>query len=244
MADPHWLAQFDAELRRQRLPARYRARLRDELADHISHFEQENLSMDAQVLLEERLGTPSELAAQARTEFDRRTFAGRHPVLTFGVAPIFAVMGTLIATLLFAWLVAWLACMTTPQLREEKIPPTALQMTVIHGVTWFVRVVPFVIMAAVFARMGRRIHQPRCVLLASAVITFLAFGFFLDIRTATPEVQGQLIFGLAIGKNLGLAQCLQAVVPLAIGLWSFRTIVREQRAEREDLEERPLQQAA
>src|SRR5262245_43155477 len=115
MADPHWLKRLDAQLRRHDLPAGYRARLLEELADHLSELEQETASMDAPLLLEERLGTPRELAAQARSEFDRRTFAGRHPVLTFGVAPVFAVIATLFATLFLSWCVVWLAGMTTPQ---------------------------------------------------------------------------------------------------------------------------------
>ena len=122
MADPHWLKRLDAQLRKHHLPAGYRARLLDELADHLSELEQETASMDAPLLLEERLGTPSELAAQARSEFDRRTFAGRHPVLTFGVAPVFGVLATVVVTLWLAFYVVWLADMTTPQQLASGVP--------------------------------------------------------------------------------------------------------------------------
>ncbi|MFO1093386.1 MAG: hypothetical protein U0992_08755 [Planctomycetaceae bacterium] len=221
MADPHWLKRLDAQLRRHHLPAGYRARLLDELADHLSELEQETASMDAPLLLEERLGTPSELAAQARSEFDRRTFAGRHPVLTFGVAPVFGVLATVVVTLWLAFYVVWLADMTTPQQLASGVPPTALQWSVVYAVIWFVRLVPFVAMAMTFAYVGRRIHQPRCVLLASAIIAGLASIFWMQACAVSPEVQGQVRVSLALGKVVGIEHWIQAAAPLAVGLWSF-----------------------
>ena len=229
MAGPRWLDRLEAELRRRKLPASYRARMLEELADHLCELEQENASMEAQTLLEERLGEPGELAEKARSEFEGRTFAGRHPVLTFGIAPVFAVLGTLVATLLLAWLVVWMAAMTYPQLQQQTIPPTALQLAVVESVSWFVRFTPFVLMAWWFSRVGRRIHRPRWGLLACAVVAALALGFRMSVIPATTDVRGQVVLGYGLALIPHLEQLLQAALPLAVGLWTWWSIARRER---------------
>jgi hypothetical protein len=229
MAGPHWLDRFAAELRKQHLPAGYRARLLEELADHLSQLEQETTSMDAQVLLEERIGRPEAVAANARSEFNRRTFAWRHPWLTFGVAPVFSVIGALLATLLIAWCAVWLLAMTTPQLLQESTPPTPAQWFMVHCVLWFVRLAPFSLCAWLFARAGRRLHRPNWGLLACTIVAALAFVFWMGIRNATSEVQGQVFFGLAIQQLPHPEQFVQAAVPLAIGVWSTWSLLRAAR---------------
>jgi hypothetical protein len=226
MADSHWLDRFAAELQRQHLPARYSARLLEELADHLSELEQETTSMDAQVLLEERIGRPEVIAAEARSEYTRRTFAGRHPVLTFGVAPLFTVIGSLLAALFVAWGAVWLLAMTTPQLLEEKVPPTPFQWFMVYCVLWFVRLVPFGLSAWLFTRVGRRLHRPNWGLLACTIVASLAFVFWMGIRTATSELQGQVFFGLAVQQLPHPEQFVQAALPLAIGLVSWWLMTR------------------
>ena len=229
MAGRQWLDCLETELRRRSLPAGYRARLLEELADHLSELEQETTSMDAQALLEERIGRPEAVAAEARSEFDRRTFAGRHPVLTFGVVPVFVVVGTLIASLLVAWGISWLAYMTTPQLRQQTLPPNALQLGVMHATVWFVRLTPFVLAAWAFAREGRRIDRPKSVLLSTAIVAVLASLFWMTVRTPTDEVQGLVVFGLSIHQLPRAEQWLQAAPPLAIGVWTWWSMQRRER---------------
>jgi hypothetical protein len=229
MADSHWLDRFAAELRRQRLPAGYRVRLLDELADHLSELEQETTSMEAQVLLEERIGRPEVIAAEARSEYTRRTFAGRHPVLTFGVAPLFAVLGILLTTLFVTYLVLMLASLTTPQLREQSIPPTTLQWCVAYSAVWFVRLAPFGVAAWLFARAGRRAQRPKWGLVACTIVAALAFVFWMGIREETTEHPGLVFFGLAIQQVPHPEQYVQAALPLAIGLWSTWSLLRAAR---------------
>ncbi len=229
MAGRQWLDCLEAELRRRRLPTGDRARLLEELADHLSELEQETTSMDAQVLLEERIGRPEAVAAMARSEFDRRTFAGRHPVLVFGVTPVLLVLGLLLASLLVAWGVAWLACLTTPQLREQTVPPTAVQLGVMQAVVWFVRLTPFVVVAWAFAREGRRIQRPKSILLSTAIVSALAFVFWMAVRAPADGVEGQVVFGLAIQQVPHAEQWLQAALPLAIGVWAWWSMQRRER---------------
>ena len=226
MAAPRWLDRFAAELRKQHLPACYRARLLEELADHLSELEQETTSMDAQLLLEERIGKPEVIAAEARSEFARRTFAGRHPVLTFGVAPLFTVIGLLLATLFVAWGAMWLLAMTTPQLLQKTQPPTAMQWCLVYCVVWFVRLVPFGLSAWLFARAGRRLGRTRWGLIACTIVAALAFVFWTGVRTATPGIKGQVFFGLAIQQIPHAEQFVQAALPLAIGVWSTWSLIR------------------
>ena len=198
MAGPQWLDRLETELRRRRLPAGYRARMLEELADHLSELEQENASMDAQALLEERIGEPGDVAEKARREYDGRTFAGRHPVLVFGVGPVFAVLGTLIATLLLAWLVVWLEAMPSPQLQQQTTPQPKLQLAVVESVSWFVRFAPFVLMAWWFSRVGRRIHRPRWGLLACAIVAAVALAFTISVIPATTDARGQVMIGFGV----------------------------------------------
>ena len=88
MARPQWRDRLREELRKRNLPPAYAARLIEELADHVTDLEQENPSMDAQMLVEEKLGSPESLAEAAAAALAGRTFAGRHPVLMFLVVPI------------------------------------------------------------------------------------------------------------------------------------------------------------
>ena len=58
--------------------------------------------MDAGQNVGARLGNPEQLASFAKSEFQRRTFAGRHPLLIFIAGPIFAIMGALVVVCLVA----------------------------------------------------------------------------------------------------------------------------------------------
>ncbi len=51
MAKPQWRDRLREELRNRNLPPAYAARLIEELTDHVTDLEQENPSMDAQMLV-------------------------------------------------------------------------------------------------------------------------------------------------------------------------------------------------
>ncbi|HEX5444682.1 MAG TPA: hypothetical protein VFW87_12660 [Pirellulales bacterium] len=82
MASQQWPDRLRQELRRQGLPSDYISRLVEELSDHAADISMEKLSMDAEQNAATRLGSPEQLASFAKSEFQHRTFAGRHPVLT------------------------------------------------------------------------------------------------------------------------------------------------------------------
>src|SRR5437762_6720774 len=87
MDSRQWHERLRDDLRRQRLPPSYIDRLVEELSDHIADSQTEDTSMEAQQALD-CLGTTEQLAAAAGREFRRRSFAGRHPWLTFVIGPV------------------------------------------------------------------------------------------------------------------------------------------------------------
>jgi hypothetical protein len=97
-----WRDKLQSDLRRQGLPAVYIERLVEELTDHAIDSQTENSSMEAQQVFEQ-LGTTEHLAAIARQEFRRRTFASRYPVLTFILGPVAFVPAIFIIMLLLAF---------------------------------------------------------------------------------------------------------------------------------------------
>src|SRR5262245_46923954 len=91
--------ELRSELRRQGLPHSYVERLLAELDDHYEDLvEERSTSMGAarklqsesisQENLQERLGEPAQLALFAAEQYHARSFWGRHPVLTYLLAPL------------------------------------------------------------------------------------------------------------------------------------------------------------
>src|SRR6188508_1248821 len=91
--------ELRSELRRQKLPRAYIERLLAELDDHYEDLlEERSTSMGAarklqpesisQENLHTRLGEPAQLALFAAEQYHARSFWGRHPLLTFGFAPL------------------------------------------------------------------------------------------------------------------------------------------------------------
>src|SRR3954447_13496747 len=105
-----WQQELRRELRSQRLPAAYIARLLSELDDHYEDlFEERSSSMGAARKLqvqqddsEQRLGDPTRLAVFAAEQYHTRSFWGRHPVVTFVFGPLpLLVLGWVICVLAY-----------------------------------------------------------------------------------------------------------------------------------------------
>lgn len=227
MPAPHWRDRLTSELRRHGLPSAYIDRLVDELADHSADLFTEDQRMDAtqtEPEIESRLGTAEQLAAAAVTEYRQRTFAGRHPVLTFIFGPIFAALLTLVTIMLLLIGIGWLlnaldgGSLESNGLSNE--PPTSFQLGLMHTVNFVVRFVPFAISAWFFFRMGRRCGLPKWSLVACTIVAVTAVFFSSVISQTTADGHGMWTIGF--GTSIGLDQFIQALVPLALGarlLW-------------------------
>jgi|SRR5579863_4967093 len=219
MASPHWPERLRHELEERGLPGTYSARLLEELTEHLNDIQRENLSMEALASAEEKLGTPESLAAAAQKEYLRRTFAGRHPFLTFVIGPIPIVFVT--------WYVLVLLCFScksfvAPYKPANMLPPTAFEWLVVYGQMNAVRFLPFVLLALFFVRVGRRACRPALGMVACGIVAYIAF--INDIYVLLPTDEHNLAVGFA--PQLGLwrwqDRWLQAAIPLAVGMWTWR----------------------
>jgi hypothetical protein len=223
MSEQNWLKQVAQSLRHRGLSPRYIRRFTDELADHYQDLFMETRSMDAK-LLSERLGAPAELADRAVHEMRGRSYAGRHPLITFIAAPLPAT-----AVLLIGFGLAFLAALSlVPETSVvgESIPGWAA--VVLTSIVWAMRFLPFVAGAALFCWLASRaLCAPRWSFAACALVGILAglFAINLTLPTAGPG-SGSLTLGFSIPP--GAMQLFQAVAPMAIwGIFAWREFARD-----------------
>jgi hypothetical protein len=217
-----WHEQLRIELHQQGLPATYIDRLVEELADHAVDSQTENTSMDAQQACA-KIGTTTELAAAARREFDQRTFAGRHPVLTFVLGPIAVVPLLFVSLMAGTTGILWIVATATEWLiRDTQFWPSPETETLIES--WllpcydsYCRFLPFALAALIFCRWGRHCQMPRWSLLACTITALIAGLFVTKLVPSAADHSGLWIMGFSVRPNL--RQLLQLLAPLVIAAW-------------------------
>lgn len=215
MPPSNWPDELRRAFSRTSLPDHYSERLLGELLDHFRDLKEEDLSMDE---IADRLGNPDNLAAQAAAEFRSRTFAGRHPVLTFLVAPIpCAVVGIVLAIAILAS-----AGSLDPEGALRERTGLTFASTVLATVAWSLRLLPFALFAAVFSRIAYRAGCGwRWGLGASLLLAIFAAAFNVDYRLPTAEPDsGSFMLGLTAPP--GVLQWLQFAIPASIAVWLAR----------------------
>ena len=216
-----WLNDFAKALRRQRLSRPYIRRLTDELADHCDDLLQEAQRMDAK-LLNDRLGSPEQLACKAATALRQRTYAGRHPLVTFAIAPL-PTAALLLVSLCAAFLLV-ISAVPEGTSAEDNVPVWAT--VVMQGIVWTMRFVPFVVGAVLFCHLGKRaLCAPRWSFVACGLVALLAVVFSVSLALPTKgSGSGALTLGVGIPPS-GM-QWLQALSPFAIWVvYSVREFV-------------------
>jgi len=237
----HWLEQLRGELAQQKLPPFYVERLVVELTDHLQDFQEDRMSTDARDLhgMFHSLGSPGEIAAAARDEFRKQRFCLRHPVVTFGVLPVFTLLlfwvGAIVAMVAGSEIIKWIGGESIgemPGFAAFGMPVLALG------------IVTLPIMAATmwFCRIARRSHVSwKWQVLACSLIALLAFSVFGDvlvpganrsllhaktIRITDPIPEQaekyHLSFGFEVGKHPTALQLVQLLIPMLIlggALW-------------------------
>lgn len=225
MASPQWRDRLRQELRRQGLPSDYISRLVEELSDHAADISMEKSSMDAEQNAVARLGTPEQLASFARFEFQRRTFAGRHPILIFLAGPLFTIVGAMIVVCLFSFgggLLIDSGCglidkATGGSLSAKDDLAPALETGIMQFFITSVRFVPFLFSAWLFARLGRRAELRAWSIAACGIVALAAIFFSFVLTPATAQTEPTCIIGLR--WKVGLDQFLQAAAPIAFIGW-------------------------
>lgn len=219
MASQQWRKRLIEALHRQGLPRAYMDRLVEELSDHSIDLFKENLGMDAEQTVDARLGTPEQLAVVAKAEFRRRTFAGRHPALTFLAGPLVAVIGTMTAGVLLLIASLLLVEALGGSLNERNTPAFAFELGVVQVLNCVIRFVPFALSAWFFVRLGRRSGVRAWTMVACGIVAVAAVCFSAVVNPGTAKGEGSWMIG--VGWKMGLDQILQAAVPLGLGVWLF-----------------------
>jgi hypothetical protein len=216
MQRQRWPEQLRDDLRRQGLPALYIDRLVEELADHAADLcEEQNMEVREAY---NQLGRTAELSAVARSEFDRWTFAGRHPILTFVLGPLIFAPAVFVACLLAAFLLAWVVGASleilAPGFVSQLEHGSAAEVWCIRGFNLYARFLPFAIVAWLYCRLGQRRATLRWSYVACAVTGLIAALLFTKAAPSTAGEMGTYTVGL--GPPPHPRQLLQVVPPLAI----------------------------
>ena len=215
-----WPESLRQQLQRQNLPRAYIDRLVEELSDHVLDTQLETTSMDAQNALE-RLGSTDQIAAAAHREFRRRTFAGRHPWLTFVALPVAVVPLVFVCSILGLFAVEWVVIATLEWLIEPE-PRFLLSEATETRVAWwilaafdcYVRFVPFAIATWMFCRWGKRCEMRWWPLIACAIVALIAGFLSTKSIPASGDEPGMWMVGLA--THFEQRQLFQLLVPLAV----------------------------
>jgi hypothetical protein len=216
-----------AELRRHGVSAGEAARLLEELEDHVADLiAEQGGSMSESVQIDERiaarLGQPDVLVAAALANRRPAGVVGRHPVLSFVVAPIpLAILswyGFIFAGFGLLELVGWVfgdAYMIAG--RAVRDWPAEVVYAV-NGMAAASRFVPPAATVALLCWCGRRAGVGRrWTLTASGLVGLLAGLLVVQVRLPAEPGQGSLLLGLGfpVYQWVNLAQLL---VPLAVGI--------------------------
>jgi hypothetical protein len=230
MANQPWLDEVQKRLAKNDLPPLYIRRFMDELADHFQDVTEETMSTEANVL--SRLGEPNQVADAAIHTYRQRTFFGRHPSAKFWVFAVSPVAAMLLAfVLLFSSILALcrICGISGIKILAGSIDPTALAW----GMSLLTTILPAALLTISYCWCAKRFGVgKRWMLVSCVVLAVLAMLSFQ--RVALSDMPGQSQLTLGLGLPPGLQQCVQFIVPLAIGFW-FALRTRKQNIDNEQL---------
>jgi hypothetical protein len=229
------------ELRRQRLPDSYIARLLSELDDHYEDLlEERNTSMGAARKLqteigshndlEERIGNPTQLAVFAGEQYHARSFWGRHPLVTYLLAPLPLLVTCWIFFGVAFWAVTSAIAYTLSAIGEHFFGWTDqtfanpgeyiwLQATMIAFMCWYVIVLPPLTAGWLLCRTYRRNALDwRWPILACALLAAVSGMFTTKYQIATEPNNGLFMIGLDIGTSAGWLLRFLPKFALAMGI--------------------------
>jgi len=226
MESRQWRDALRGELRRQKMSTAYVDRLVEELSDHLIDAQAENPSMEAQQAFD-RLGTTQQLAAAARYELCRTTFAARHPYLSFVIGPI-AFVPVLYFSLLFGPYCI-LATLAAPfELVTGNTPFQVSEASSTLPSYWvaccyhhFFRFVPFALSAGFFSLWGRKIGMQRWALVSCGIVAAMA-GALASYVKPVDNGLAEWMFGFSWKPTV--SQLPQLLLPLAVAAWPLLRI--------------------
>ena len=231
MKNRPWLDAIKADLTRQGLPPEYIERLMEELNDHAFDLMEEmkmNTETTHTVTPQQRIGTSDEIAEMATVNYRQTRFAGRHPWLTFFIAPIPTTALMMFVFFLLALglfeTIPWLLG-DTWQVEGKAIDQWPAGLVLLARLLDLaIKFLPSVLAVIWFCRLARRGGRsirwalPACLLVAW-------FSSLLQTTMQLPQIAGErglytVSLGFTLFPQLPKPICvLQFVVPLVVGLF-------------------------
>jgi uncharacterized membrane protein len=231
MANQPWFDEVQKRLAKNDLPPSYIRRFMDELADHFQDLTEETMSTETNIL--SRLGEPNQVADAAIQTYRLRTFFGRHPFAkfwVFAVSPVAAMF--LVFVLLFLGVLAFYAICGINGVKNcaVGIDPTALAW----AMSILTTILPAALLTILYCRWAKRFGiGQRWMLVSSGVLAVIAMLSYQSVTLSDVPGQSQLTLGFSLPP--GFMQCIQLIVPLAIGFWFVRR-TRKQNIDNEQLQ--------
>lgn len=203
-----WLERVEAELAARGVPAGIRARLLEELRDHLDDLTEGG---DMATELERRMGDPADVAAAV----ERRGWVRRHPLLVFGLAPVPALLLAAVCYVLVLGVLGY-------AFGEEGAPPEGVVRSTAEALLNGIAFVPFLAVAAGFGRLAVRSRAGRW-WAAVALGQVVALAAVVTVRSTWSDLpeQSQLIVGVGLPLT-GWRQAAQMLLPLALGWFALR----------------------
>jgi uncharacterized membrane protein YhaH (DUF805 family) len=218
MANQPWLDEVERRLFENRLPPGYIRRFVDELADHFEDITEEIMSKEASVL--SRLGEADQVADAAVVAYRQRTFFGRHRSATFwvfGVSPIAAMLAVFVFACLGIAAIGALCEKCGVRLADGSHLGGVDPATLGWGVSLITTIVPAALLTILYCGFARRFDISKKWMLASCgALAFIAMLPFQSITLS--DMPGKSMWTIGLGLPSSLLQCVQLIVPLAVGL--------------------------
>jgi hypothetical protein len=225
-----WLSELRGSLARRGLPRAYIARFLAELEDHL-----QDISLEQEVIMNtdvtkatdvdapvERLGSREQLVEQAVANFQGASFAGRHPVLVFVLAPIpVAIVCWIVFLFVAAFGLEGLGYVLGPGIQHRPASewPDALVRSV-RALPLLSSFIPPAAVVLLWCRLARRSGRSWRWCLTSCLLIALAAGLHvMTVTTPTATSKGAMYFGFGVVGTW--KQAVQFGVPLLIGSLSL-----------------------
>lgn len=218
MGNQRCFHELRARLVSQGLPPQYVHRFLEELADHFHDLTEESMSQSVDPCA--RLGEPQQVADAAVLAYRHRSLIGRHPAvafLVFAVSPLLAlVAGGLAGLFLLAAAARGLGYID--ENGQHFGATAAAALPILLSATAIV--LPAVLLTAVYFRLARWTGIGRGWMVVSWLVLSVLTGLAI-CQVSLSDIPGQsnLTVGLGVPPD---GHMLQALAPLALGLWLWR----------------------